>query len=363
MAAARPTANDRIAGVDLARALAFVGMLMVHIGPTSGRGLAGALYALPHGRASVLFVLVAGMGVSLLARSGLPPWAVRRRLIWRSLVLLPLGLALQELDHPVLVILQEYAVLFLLGAVTFRLPARWLLFLSLLAGLFGPVAFLAGRLADPVRFSRAAVSLSDSPGDIVHGLILSGPYPLVTWACPFLLGMWLARHDLRSRSVRAAMVGLGALAAVGTAGLSRWLVATVFGPGRVWGWAQLATDGPHSQMPLWLFGSAGAAAMVLGLALVVADALGRRAWPMVAVGRMALTLYAGHLLLLHWAGPELRTPFVVEAFIEVIAIVLVSVLFSVAWLARYPRGPLEAVIRLPQFASEGTGGAKGADTP
>jgi peptidoglycan/LPS O-acetylase OafA/YrhL len=59
----------RVRGIDVARALAVVGMVMVHIGPVrmEGSGLVGAAYRLPHGRASILFVVVAGIGVSLLA--------------------------------------------------------------------------------------------------------------------------------------------------------------------------------------------------------------------------------------------------------------------------------------------------------
>jgi uncharacterized membrane protein len=63
---ARP---GRIPGIDLARGLAIIGMLAVHVGPTHLDGFAGRLYALPHGRASILFVLVARVGVSLLAAS------------------------------------------------------------------------------------------------------------------------------------------------------------------------------------------------------------------------------------------------------------------------------------------------------
>jgi uncharacterized membrane protein len=59
--------GGRVAGIDAARAAAVVGMVMVHVGPTGQSDIAGRLYALPHGRASVLFVLLAGVGVSLLA--------------------------------------------------------------------------------------------------------------------------------------------------------------------------------------------------------------------------------------------------------------------------------------------------------
>src|SRR5690606_28996784 len=100
----------RIPGVDLARALAIIGMFAAHVGPTYLESPAGRLYALPHGRASVLFVVLAGVGVSLLAGSRSKGLAeARRRLLGRAWWLLPAGLVLQALKHGVLVILQTYA--------------------------------------------------------------------------------------------------------------------------------------------------------------------------------------------------------------------------------------------------------------
>ena len=64
--ATRP--SRRLRGVDAARAVAVLGMVMIHFGPTPAPDTAlGALYELPYGRASVLFVLLAGVGVALLA--------------------------------------------------------------------------------------------------------------------------------------------------------------------------------------------------------------------------------------------------------------------------------------------------------
>jgi hypothetical protein len=51
--------------------VAVLGMVMVHFGPTPAPNtVLGNLYDVPHGRASVLFVLLAGVGVALLADGG-----------------------------------------------------------------------------------------------------------------------------------------------------------------------------------------------------------------------------------------------------------------------------------------------------
>jgi hypothetical protein len=60
--------------------------------------------------------------------------------------------------------------------------------------------------------------------------------------------------------------------------------------------ADLLTDEPHSQMPLWLLGSIGSACAVLGGMLLLADRLPRATWPLAVTGQLALTVfYVGHL--------------------------------------------------------------------
>ncbi|MFO7779141.1 MAG: DUF418 domain-containing protein [Nitriliruptoraceae bacterium] len=344
----------RVRGVDLARGLAIVGMIAVHIGPTDITGPAGRLYAAPHGRASLLFVLVAGLGVSLLAgsRSRARPVA-GWRLAWRALLLLPAGLALQTLDHGVNVILQEYAALFLLAILALRFSDRWLLGLAGTAALAGPVVFLWGQVTAPSVFDRSSSTFGDGAAEIVQGLLLSGPYPLITWVAPFLLGIWLGRQDLRSREVAIRMVVVGAIVAASAMVTARALIA-LLGPPIVGGDVRsLATSAAHSQMPLWLIGGTGAAVMVLGACLLLADALPRITWPVQALGQLALTAYVAHLLALHLAGAQLTSGELWEAVRLLLGFVLVLAAMATAWLTRFSRGPLEQVLHVAWVAPGG----------
>ncbi len=345
--------RPRIRGVDLARALAIVGMLVVHFGPTGGTDLAGRLYALPHGRASILFVLIAGVGVSLLAASRTTSVAdARWKLAWRAALLLPLGLLLQDLDHRVLVILQTYGALFLIAILVLRLPDRVLLALAALLVALGPVVFLIGRMTAPDVFDRSSIAWSDPLARIVVGVVASGPYPLPVWAAPFVLGMWIGRRDLRSARVRVALVTLGAAAAVAAPPLASSLATVLGEPGAAASWHTLLDAAPHSQMPPWLLASMGSAALVLGLSLVAADALPRLTWPLVALGQLALTVYVGHLLALHaWSG-VLRSGDVSEAARNVLAFTAVAALAATLWRAVFRRGPLEGLLDVPWQATD-----------
>lgn len=345
-ASARP--QGRLQGVDIARALAIIGMLLAHVGPMNSDGLGGRLYGLPHGRASILFVLLAGIGVSLLAgaRDG---WlqGAPARLAWRGVWLLPLGLWLQTLGITALVILPLYAALFFVAIMLLYLPDRWLLLLAAGIAAAGPPTGLALEIHTPLVVGARELALGDSPGEIALGLVLEGPYPMITWLVPFVFGMWLGRRDLRSGWTRLWCVLGGAGVTAVTLALAAGLQSVFGEPDYLVGWDHLLLAEGHSEMPLWLWGATATAVAVTGACLVLADLAGRWLWPLVAMGQLALTFYVGHLLILaRW--PQLGaagSPG--EALPVVAAFVAAGVALAVAWRWLFRRGPLEVILALP----------------
>jgi uncharacterized membrane protein YeiB len=323
-------------------------MLAVHVGPTDAEGIGGRLYALPHGRASILFVLIAGIGISLLARpSSRTPAEARLTLLWRASLLLVVGLALQELDHGAAVILQDYAIFFVLAILVVTWSDRWLLGLAAVSAIGGPIVFLWGELTAPHVYDRAVTALTDPVGEVVHGLLLSGAYPLITWAAPFLLGMWIGRRDLRSvRTHRWLAYGGAAVTMAGVALVA--LLGALFGqPADADGWYRLASIAPHSQMFVWLVAGTGAAAMVLGACLLVVPRAEQLFWPLTTAGQLALTVYVGHLLVLHLAPQILKSDELGTAVVILVGFTVAILAATTTWRSWFDRGPLEAGLRVP----------------
>lgn len=347
--------KTRLAGLDLARALALVGMLMVHVGPTQADGWAGRLYALPHGRASVLFMLVAGAGATLMAarRGG----GTGARLLWRAALLLPLGLALQMPTQSPMIILPTYAVVFVLAIGLVRLSTPVLSCAAATAALAGPAGFLLGHLRAPDVFANAPVSLHDPADAILHGIVLSGPHPVVTWLFPFLAGVILGRLDLRDRTVQFLLVfggGVTALILTATGLVSGVVLEDVLAEP---GWLWLLRSDAHSQMLLWLWAATACAATVLGAALWLGERANTWLRPVTQTGRIALSFYVGHILaLLGW--PEaLRSDQPAEAAGIALAITVGTALAAMIWLRLFPRGPLEMLLQPPWWRNQPPGQA------
>lgn len=335
-------AGTRIGGLDAARALAVIGMLMVHVGPREGETPAGILYNLPHGRASILFI--AGTGVALLSGRAGSQGVACLRLVWMALAFLPLGLVLQRLDHGVAVILHHYAAFYLAGALLLAVPRRALLAIAVIWTLAGPVLYLMARSRWADIIARESAMAGDGFAEILSGLLLSGPYPLVTWGAALAWGMWVGRLNLRAETVRKGLVLVGIAAALIAAAVAGLLGPVADGAGN----ARHLLDGtPHSQMPLWLIGSIGSALAVTGVMLMAVERWPGVLAPLVALGQLALSFYVGHLLLLHWFGDIVGRDSVGEAMISVLLVSGAAVALAFFWRRHFPRGPLEALLVWP----------------
>lgn len=342
-------ARRRMEGVDAARALAMIGMLMVHVGPTRLDSVAGQWYALPHGRASVLFMLVAGVGISFLAASRrVAAEGLAGQLLWRALLLFPLGLALQAMQSELNVILQTYALFFVLSIGLVRLRTTVLFLVGLFALVLGPPLYLYGQMLDPDTFQRVGIGPDNPPGVMLHALLFSGPYPLITWIVPFVVGLWLGRCDLRSDALRLRMLLVGAAVAGVAWALHVALFAWLGEPGGGLRWADLADMKAHSQRPLWLLNATGVAVAVLAVCLVAADRLGRALWPLVATGQLALTFYVLHLVVIAlWRDDVVFKQDVGPALVVVAVFTGLFMLFAVGWRRLFRKGPLESLLVVP----------------
>ena len=341
-AGARP---GRLVGVDVARAVALLGMVTVHFGPGRGvgEGPAAFVYHSFYGKASVLFALVAGIGVGLMStRSSVR--LVRARLVYRVVWLVPLGLGLQELDHPVAVILQYYGVFFL-GVVPFVGRRRATLLISgLVSLLLGSAIVLWALVHRPEWMVRLG---GHTPPDPFGDLVLGGYYPALTWVPVLVVGMWLATTDLHATRTRVALVVGGSTVLAAT----RWLGVVLADAVEAdvsrgaWGWV-LAVSG-HSEMPLAVIGAIGFSAGVVGAGLLLADAAPRLLHPLAALGRLALTVYVGHLLVYAWFPDLFPADTVPEGIRHVAGFGVATAAGATLWLWRMRRGPLEAAVRWP----------------
>lgn len=319
-------------GIDVARGIAVLGMVTAHVGPDARdrTTLADRVLGLADGRSSALFVVLAGISLALLSGGPTPVAGrdltrARVRIAVRAVVVLGVGLLLEELDTPILVILPTYAVLFLAGCVVLTWPVRALVVTAALFALVGPLV-------------REAAGVAHEPGGtLLHELavLLVGPhYPALVWFAYLLAGLALGRCDLSAHAVqrRTALVG-GGLVVTGYA--CAWLGRVVVGE------LGLFSTEPHASTTFEVVANTGTALLVVSACLAAAPRLPRVLSPLAAVGALAFTAYTAQIVAVAVIGPQVVWQ---PLWTSWVVFVVATVLVCWGWRTWLGRGPLERLL-------------------
>ena len=223
--------TSRLVGVDVARALALVGMMSVHILPEfDARGGVTLAFVVSAGRSAALFALLAGVGLSLATGGQTPRLRPRRAVaaavLTRAGLVALIGLVLGTLSPPVAVILTNYGMLFVVALAVLALRPKVLLPLAAVWVVLTPLLSHALR-ADLPRGPGAQPSLLllAEPVELIRALALTGYYPVLQWTAYVMVGVAVGRLALSSARTSARLVAVGLTLAVGSRIVSDQLLA------------------------------------------------------------------------------------------------------------------------------------------
>lgn len=352
--------EPREEGFDVARAFAILGMVFINFPYMLARrdGVDGASAALtwivhiPSGRSSSLFVTLAGVGVSMLARrayrsrDGKERLRAIRTLLLRAACLLPAGVLLHDVWN--IDILHFYGVYLTLAALFFVFAPTPILVLSalLLIALGVAVDVLPLGLPDAPFLSPIGF-LVDSFFDGVH--------PVFPWLSFLLYGLWLGRQDFANVSWRRRMMALAAvlfgvfeLTSLGlTARLLMHPIEALNEHVGLFGTS-------WTPDPLYVLSACCTATFIITLShelLAFARMHQKASWlrPLISTGQMALTIYVTHALI--GVVIPVRFGYGRNMSIELVALYASAFLLCVviaATVYRFflARGPLEWVMRM-----------------
>ncbi|MEJ1088448.1 heparan-alpha-glucosaminide N-acetyltransferase domain-containing protein [Microbacterium sp. Mu-80] len=323
----------RVMGLDVARALAVIGMMGAHFAgidesfaladPSSWAGIV-------HGYPSLLFALLAGFSVSLMTRRGEIPdddiAAARLRMLGRGVVIFTIGVLLELLSTPIAIILTLYGALYLVLIPVLRWRTPWLVLSAVVLGLLGPIAL---ALLAPLP--------EDAMGPLLE-FLLRGSYPITVWMFFALTGMALARLPLLRLVTAAWFAVAGAVLLVGAHTLAALPVAHRMLIEDRMLYAAVFDLEPHSGSMLEILAALGMGLLVIGCCLLLAQPLRWVLLPVAALGSMPLSAYTAHVVsYFAMAGPEGRLAAPEIVLWSTVILLVATTLWSILW----RRGPLE----------------------
>lgn len=354
--------STRVIGLDFARAWAMLGMMLVNYvvilnAEHNGPDWLIALSSLFQGRASSVFVVLAGIGIAYMTKkaktSGDPALLqANRYVLWkRSLFLFVTGMLLY-LGGWSGDILHYYGVYMLIASFLLVVSGKTLLLA------FSGILLTAQTLQlslnymqgwDPRQPFIEYLDFWTAEG-FLRNLLYNGYHPVFPWMCFFLLGLWLGRRNLLDRSVRKKMLGwvtaLFVSLEVLSYGLIKLSIPVVGSEVALFLWGTK----PVPPNPVYVLSSSSTAVIIILLCVSFAEKFANswftQTW--VKTGQLTLTHYVSHIIVgLGFPAliGKLENQTLAFAMLYAVGFFLFSIVLTFIWRLWFERGPLESFMR------------------
>lgn len=352
----------RIAGYDLARALAIFGMMIINFNDNMSDCPSSEWFSwltdILRGRATAAFIILAGVGLSLLShRARIKNNTAdiidnRNTLLRRAAFLFIIGLLYGHIWWPA-DILHFYGIYIAIGAFLLTVSDRCLWLLA--------SAFVATSVTLMLLFNYGGgwdfetVTYIDfwTPEGMIRHLLFNGYYPVFPFAAFLMVGIWVGRQDIHNPALRRRIL-LASVATVCMAEGVSWLLFDYF---LMISYKMdtsviffLIRTEPDPSMPLYILSAGGTGLIVIIFSIMLTERFAAARWlkPFISVGQLSLTIYLAHVIIgmdsMEMLGMLENRPqyFAVENAMICYAGCL---LFAFIWKKRFDHGPLEWVMR------------------
>ncbi len=353
--------KKRITGINVARALAVIGMIIVNFKIVLGedglswvRSVASTL----DGKAAATFVVLAGIGLALMTKSAIKHndlaklKMARRRILKRALFLLIVGLsyiAIWPAD-----ILHFYGVYMAITMLFLTAKSKTLLTGAIALIIAYPILMVFWHYETGWNFDTLDYQGFWTVEGFVRNLLFNGFHPVIPWTAFMLLGYWFGKQDLHNEPFIKKTFWISSIAFVIIQILSSLSIAFLSEGDQTIAeeLAEILGTQPMPPLPIYMFNGIAIAFTVISACIIIAnrfennvviDALNK-------TGQLALTFYVAHVIVgmgvIEAIDPNKIGNYSIDFSVGYALIFsLLCILFAVIWRKYKKHGPLEWVMR------------------
>ncbi len=353
--------SGRIIGIDVARALAVIGMIIVNFkivfGENGAEILKGIAY-LFEGKAAATFGVLAGVGIALMSKSALQTTEIDKLkkikigIRNRAIFLFVIGLsyiAIWPAD-----ILHFYGIYMLITLVLLSSASRTILISASLLILLYPFLMIFFNYETGWDFATLEYQNFWSLSGFFRNLLYNGFHPVVPWAAFMLIGFWFGKKKIHDNQFVKRSLWVSLTVFIATQLLS-WAMIVLLSQGSPVIKNQLLLiigTSPMPPLPIYMLSGSSIAIFIISGSILLSNKYNGNKIidALCKTGQLALTFYVAHVIIgmgiVEAINPQKMGKYSIEFSLSyALFFSLFCILFAIIWRKRKAMGPLEWVMR------------------
>lgn len=353
--------KERIIGIDIARALAVIGMIIVNFKVVLGEnGLSWvkSFASAFDGKAAATFVVLAGVGLALMTNSALKNKdsqklkTARIRIAKRALFLFVVGLSyivIWPAD-----ILHFYGIYMLVILLLLTSNEKTILISAIALILLYPLLIGFWNYETSWNFDTLDYLDFWTFNGFFRNLFFNGFHPVIPWTAFMLFGFWFGKQDLKSDRFIKKAFWVSSITFVVIQILSHLLISFLSE-----GNEQTASElseiigtNPMPPLPIYMFNGIAISISIISASIIIGKrfSTNKILLALNKTGQLALTFYVAHVIIgmgiIEAINPEKMGNYPIEFSVAYALIFsILCVLFATYWLKSRENGPVEWVMR------------------
>lgn len=353
--------KERIIGIDIARALAVIGMIIVNFKIVLGEnGLSWvkSFASAFDGKAAATFVVLAGVGLALMTNSALRNndsqklQTARIRIAKRALFFFIVGLSyivIWPAD-----ILHFYGIYMLVILLLLTSNEKTILISAITFILLYPLLFAFLNYETGWNFDTLEYHDFWTFNGFFRNLLFNGFHPVMPWTSFMLFGFWFGKQDLNSDRFIKKAFWVSSFTFVVIQILSR-LSISFLSEGNEQTARELSEiigTNPMPPLPIYMFSGIAISMSIISACIIIGKRFSSNKILLALnkTGKLALTFYVAHVIIgmgiIEVINPEKMGNYPIEFSVGYALIFsLLCVLFATFWLKRRETGPVEWIMK------------------
>ncbi len=353
--------KKRIIGINIARALAVIGMIIVNFKIVLGEIGNNALKTFAHifdGKAAATFVVLAGVGLALMTNSVIKNQnrkklkIVKKRIIKRAICLCIIGLSYVPIWSAAI---RHFYGIYMIATLPFinKKPKQALIAVLALIFIY-PFLLTIYDYETGWNFITLEYKNLFTLKGFLRNLFYNGFHPVIPWTAFMLVGLWFGKQNISDKKFikKALIINSCALIILQFISYGSIRIISKLSGETIESLTEILGTNPMPPLPIYMLNGIFAALTIISASILISEQFknSKIINALDKTGQLALTFYGAHVIIgigiVEAINPSKLWKYSIEfSIIYALIFSLLCVLFSIVWLRYKKTGPLEFIMR------------------